>query len=450
MLGLAGGGIPGVSWAIRGDELHIRNYNDVTSLDPPFSISGAEGMIARAIFQNLLQFKPDGTWDTQLDAAEFIEQVDGTHYLFRLKPNQVFSNGFGEMTADDVKFSLERIIGSLNAPDVGPLSHVEVHDRYSGTIVLKSPYAAFIPVALAGPSGAIMSRQAITAAGGRFSTRPPCCSGPYLLKDWQAKRKTILERNPLWLGPEAAFSEIHVYAMTDDKASEMAFEAGQLDCAQISVESIAPFEKNMPPDSYLKVLPSGRNYWLGMNQSNPALADIRVRHAIQYGIDVEAVVEAAWFGLAAPATGPVPSGMTGYREKALVPPGGDPDKARALLKDAPLLILDESTSALDTESERLVQDAIIKLMQNRTSVVIAHRLSTIKHADLILVIDEGEIVERGTHDELIKNSKGLYKNCTPCKCFKVHEDQRIHHGQKCPEAVLPHAAIGGINSSAGG
>jgi subfamily B ATP-binding cassette protein MsbA len=91
--------------------------------------------------------------------------------------------------------------------------------------------------------------------------------------------------------------------------------------------------------------------------------------------------------------------------------------ARAVMANPPILILDEATSALDTESERLVQDAIIKLMQNRTSIVIAHRLSTIKHADLILVIDEGEIVERGTHDELIKNSKGLYKKLHSLQMF---------------------------------
>jgi ABC-type multidrug transport system fused ATPase/permease subunit len=91
--------------------------------------------------------------------------------------------------------------------------------------------------------------------------------------------------------------------------------------------------------------------------------------------------------------------------------------ARAVMANPPILILDEATSALDTESERLVQDAIIKLMQNRTSIVIAHRLSTIKHADLILVIDEGEIVERGTHDELIKNSKGLYKKLHSMQMF---------------------------------
>jgi ATP-binding cassette, subfamily B, bacterial MsbA len=82
--------------------------------------------------------------------------------------------------------------------------------------------------------------------------------------------------------------------------------------------------------------------------------------------------------------------------------------ARAVLKNPPILILDEATSSLDTESERLVQDAINNLMENRTSVVIAHRLSTIKHADEILVLKKGEIVERGTHNGLIAQ-EGFYK-----------------------------------------
>ena len=90
--------------------------------------------------------------------------------------------------------------------------------------------------------------------------------------------------------------------------------------------------------------------------------------------------------------------------------------ARAILKNPPVLILDEATSALDTESERLVQDALENLMKNRTSIVIAHRLSTVRNADLICVFHEGEIIERGTHDELIKLD-GRYKRLHSLQMF---------------------------------
>ena len=83
--------------------------------------------------------------------------------------------------------------------------------------------------------------------------------------------------------------------------------------------------------------------------------------------------------------------------------------ARAMLKDAPIVILDEATSALDNKSEAIVQKALDNLMQNKTVFVIAHRLSTIKNADKIAVINEGELVELGTHDELLCRENGFYK-----------------------------------------
>jgi len=97
-------------------------------------------------------------------------------------------------------------------------------------------------------------------------------------------------------------------------------------------------------------------------------------------------------------------------ERGVILSGGQRQRlslARALLKDAPILVLDEATSSLDTESERLVQQAIDRLMHGRTVVVIAHRLSTIRHANRIVVLDDGSIVQMGTHDELLEQG-GLY------------------------------------------
>ena len=83
--------------------------------------------------------------------------------------------------------------------------------------------------------------------------------------------------------------------------------------------------------------------------------------------------------------------------------------ARALIKDAPIVILDEATSALDNKSEAVVQKAVENLMKNRTVFVIAHRLSTIKNAEKIIVINDGQIVEAGTHDELLALENGAYR-----------------------------------------
>ena len=91
--------------------------------------------------------------------------------------------------------------------------------------------------------------------------------------------------------------------------------------------------------------------------------------------------------------------------------------ARAVLANPPVLILDEATSSLDTESEKLVQNALFNVMKDRTTVVIAHRLSTVQHADEIIVLKKGEIVERGTHAKLILLN-GVYKRLQQLQAFE--------------------------------
>jgi len=94
--------------------------------------------------------------------------------------------------------------------------------------------------------------------------------------------------------------------------------------------------------------------------------------------------------------------------------------ARAVLKNTPILILDEATSSVDTETELLIQQALERLMKGKTTIIIAHRLSTIRNADKIVVLEGKEIVEQGTHEELLGNN-GLYK-----RLYTVQENFRIH------------------------
>jgi subfamily B ATP-binding cassette protein MsbA len=148
---------------------------------------------------------------------------------------------------------------------------------------------------------------------------------------------------------------------------------------------------------------------LSLVSQDVVLFDDSIAGNIAYGVlesspraAIEAAAEAAYV---AEFASELPQGLeTRVGERGVMLSGGQRQRiaiARALLKDAPVLILDEATSALDTESERRVQAALARLMQGRTTLVIAHRLSTIEKADLIIVMREGTIVEQGTHAELI-------------------------------------------------
>lgn len=153
---------------------------------------------------------------------------------------------------------------------------------------------------------------------------------------------------------------------------------------------------------------------MGIVTQESVLFNDTIYNNIAFGTEapMEAVIEAAKI---ANAHEFIESSADGYQtvigDRGSKLSGGQRQRlsiARAVLKNPPILILDEATSALDNESEKMVQAALGNLMKNRTVLVIAHRLSTIQHADQILVVDKGEIVERGTHAELLANPKGFY------------------------------------------
>ncbi len=162
---------------------------------------------------------------------------------------------------------------------------------------------------------------------------------------------------------------------------------------------------------------------LGIVSQDPILFNDSVFNNIAFGIDNpdrEQVIQAAKVANAHDFIMKLEHGydtLIGDRGSKLS--GGERQRltiARAIYKNPPILILDEATSSLDTESEKLVQDALFKLMQNRTSIVIAHRLSTIQYADEIIVMQEGRIVERGNHTALISR-KGLYAKLVDMQAF---------------------------------
>jgi len=155
---------------------------------------------------------------------------------------------------------------------------------------------------------------------------------------------------------------------------------------------------------------------IGIVTQETILFNDTVRNNIAYGLEdcpLERVIAAAKAANAHTFISEMPRGYESViGERGVKISGGERQRlalARAILKNPPILILDEATSALDTESEILVQEAIERLMAGRTSIVIAHRLSTVQHADRIFVLEAGRIVEVGKHDELLRNTTGLYR-----------------------------------------
>ncbi|KAK7264796.1 hypothetical protein RJT34_32407 [Clitoria ternatea] len=182
---------------------------------------------------------------------------------------------------------------------------------------------------------------------------------------------------------------------------------------------------------------------IGLVSQEPVLFTCSIKENISYGKDGatdEEIKGAAELANAAKFIDKLPQGLdTMVGEHGTQLSGGQKQRvaiARAILKDPRILLLDEATSALDAESERIVQEALDRVMMNRTTVIVAHRLSTIRNSDTIAVIHQGKIVERGSHTELTKDPDGAYTQLIRLQEIKGSE-QSVANDIEKPESIVP-------------
>lgn len=331
-------GMSARAMAMSNNVLRVRSYSDLRSLDPAYSGGVFDEEIHGCIYNKLIQFKPGSEWEWQLDAAAMIKQVDPTHIKFALRDDIGFTNGFGAMTAEDVKYSFERIIDaaveSTNKPDMGSLSHVDVTSEREGTIILKEPFAPLWSIALPYITGNIISKKATERSGGKIGTDPVAESGPYLRTSWYPKEKSVLTRNPNWKGKAPAWETIEIYPIDDENTAEIAFEAGEIDFTRVSLGSVERYRARVPNGGSLIESPSLYYVWLGMNLDHPKLQNPKLRKAIQHAIDVPTILQAAYFGAADASTGIIAPGLIGNRKAGMIPPEANFEKAAALLAES--------------------------------------------------------------------------------------------------------------------
>ncbi|GAB0113539.1 ABC transporter substrate-binding protein [Acidisoma sp. C75] len=325
---------PRLASAAADTVLRARAYADLEVLDPLAWVSQPDVDIMVCCLNKLIRHKPGTQWEWELDAAASIKQIDDTHIAFTLKKGIVWSGGFGELTAEDVKFSFERIADpKMQSPyqsDWSALDHVEVTDSHSGVIVLKEYFAPLWTSTLPEASGLIVCKKAVDALPGKkYTTTLPAVSGPYQLSQWVPKQKTVLTRNPGWQGAAPAFDSIEIYPIDDANTALIGFQAGSLDYTWIGLDALARLKKKPMAQATVTERPSLAFTWLGMNVTNPKLQDIRVRRAIQQGVDMDAVLQAAYFGEAQRATGLIAPSLLGHRPKNLY--GYDPAAAKKSL-----------------------------------------------------------------------------------------------------------------------
>lgn len=323
--------------AAEGGVLRARSELDVSIIDPGYQVGGLETIVCYACFPRLAVpvRGDDGLWGWAPSAfVEHLSQDDELTISFRLKPGIMWSDDIGELTAEDVKYTFERAPNTDWGNRFPTLERVDVTDRYSGTVVLHTPFAATFLLGIASETGSILPKAVMEGLPGeRFTTQLPGQCGPYTMHEWRPRERMVFRANPDYPGEPPAFAEVQMLIIPDSSSAELAFEAGEVEITEVTPTTAARYLEQMPPGVALGNLEGGNlTTWIGLNSEHPLLSDIRVRKAIQRAVDVDSILIAAYGGVSPRSTGIIPPGMPGYRHAAGY--DYDPDAARALLAEA--------------------------------------------------------------------------------------------------------------------
>ena len=319
--------------------VRVRSKTDIRSIDTVNNFAIADFDVRQAVLNNLILYKPGDVWTWRHDAAEYIEQVDPTHTAFRLRPGIMWTNGYGEMTAEDVQYSFMRLanpeLQGTDYQEFEQFQEVEIKSTYEGVIVTKAPVANLWTNTLPRAMGCIVSKKGWEERGAwlkELNNDIPCSSGPYKLKEWIPQSKVVLERNDLWNGDPVYFDEVEYILIENDNTAEITYLAGELDVAHVSVGSAITFREDPPPDTDLYVNSTTGFVWIGTNVQYEPYGDIRVREAVRKAIDIDQVIEGAYFGLGPKSTGVIAPGVLGHLDMDV--PGRDLEGAKALMAEA--------------------------------------------------------------------------------------------------------------------
>jgi peptide/nickel transport system substrate-binding protein len=281
--------------------ISVRIERDITVLDPAFRGGPHDANVFKAVYQRLIKQK-DNSAETELDAASELKQVSPTLIEFTLKPGQMFTDGYGEMTAEDVKFSFERFSVAPVDGKISPykgdwtgLTGVEVTGKYTGKIVLSQPNAGLFAIALADGSGCIVCKKAVLERGVEHNTKP-VGSGPYRVVSVEKQRGAVLKRNDAYAGPKPTFEEIRVVFIQDPKTAELALRSGELDFAVLPPAVAEPMRSAQ--GIVVDQAPGLAYIWLGINMEKAPFTDLRVRQAVRLALDVDQMLLAGFNGKA--------------------------------------------------------------------------------------------------------------------------------------------------------